>query len=172
MNASNIQLADIKGKTIENIWQVDYNDNRHSDDYLPWLLFITFKSEDRFLTIEGDFDGDHIRLMTHPITEIEKHKMAQHFPGEPNLWQVYDTAEDETLHGLIGQTILSIEYGIDKNKFEINGHKMDGSKDLYRFICFHTGVLKISIFESLGLGITDGKPDLPFKETMDVHVIK
>ncbi|WP_114790419.1 hypothetical protein U0035_14165 [Niabella yanshanensis] len=55
-------LAGLNGKTVSNIYQVNYNENRKEDHCLPWLCMITFTDHDQFLQIEGDFDGDHIKI--------------------------------------------------------------------------------------------------------------
>lgn len=55
-------LTQLNEKTVDKIFQVDFNKDRNEDNYNPWLFFITFYDFDRFLEIEGDFDGDHIRI--------------------------------------------------------------------------------------------------------------
>ncbi len=50
----------VNGKTVDKIFQVDFNKDRYEDIYLPWLFFITFVDFNKFLEIEGDFDGDHV----------------------------------------------------------------------------------------------------------------
>jgi hypothetical protein len=72
MNSQNLGnwLVQLNGKTVDKIYQVDFNQGRHEDIYLPWLFFITFSDFDRFLEIEGDFDGDHIRLNLYDNSEL------------------------------------------------------------------------------------------------------
>ncbi|MCH5716423.1 hypothetical protein [Niabella hibiscisoli] len=55
-------LASLNGKIVSKIYQVDYNEKRHEDDYLPWLFLITFANHYQFLQIEGDLDAEHIKI--------------------------------------------------------------------------------------------------------------
>lgn len=107
---------------------MDFNKERHEDIYLPWLFFITFADSDKFLEIEGDFDGDHIKINLFDKSELDKKIKQYNLPDEPDSWRVYNTDEDVTLGQLIGQKIDFIEYGIDKDEFEINGTKIKGKK--------------------------------------------
>ena len=168
-------LTQLNGKTVEKIYQVDFNQDRHEDIYLPWLLFITFSDFDRFLEIEGDFDGDHIRINLNDNSELDKKLKENNLPDEPDLWRVYETHKDETLGRLLGQKIEFIEYGIDKDEFEINGTKIKGQKDVFNFIRFNCETLNLTIFEgsATGLGVSDDKNvKLNFEETFEKYDTK
>jgi hypothetical protein len=168
-------LTQLNGKTVEKIYQVDFNQDRHEDIYLPWLFFITFSDFDRFLEIEGDFDGDHIRINLNDNSELDKKLKENNLPDEPDLWRVYETHKDETLGRLLGQKIEFIEYGIDKDEFEINGTKIKGQKDVFNFIRFNCETLNLTIFEgsATGLGVSDDKNvKLNFEETFEKYDTK
>ncbi len=167
-------LAQLNGKTVEKIFQVDFNGvERHEDSYLPWLFFITFTAFDKFLEIEGDFDGDHIKINLHDNSQLDKKLKENNLPDEPDLWHVYETEKHETLGQLLGQEIEFVEYGIDKDEFEINGTKINGQKDVFDFIAFNCDNLKLTIFESSGLGVSDD-PELKliFEDTFDRYKTK
>lgn len=168
-------LIQLNGKTVDKIFQVDFNKDRHEDIYLPWLFFITFSDFDRFIEIEGDFDGDHIRINLYDIAELDNKLKENNLPDEPNCWRVYDTNKDETIGRLLGQKIEFIEYGIDKDEFEINGTKIKGQKDVFNFIMFNCETLNLTIFEgsATGLGVSDDKNvELNFEETFEKHDTK
>lgn len=164
-------LAQLNGKTVDKIFQVDYSGvERHEDRYLPWLFLMTFAGFDKFLEIEGDFDGDHIKVNLYDNSDLDKRLKENNLPG---LWRVYDTEKHETLGRLIGQEIEFVEYGIDKDEFEINGTKIKGQKDVFNFIEFNCGNLKSTIFESSGLGVSnDPAVKLMFEETFDRYDTK
>jgi len=90
-------LKQLNGKTVDKIFQVDFNKERNEDIYLPWLFFIIFTDFDKFLEIEGDFDGDHIRINLYDNSELDKKLKENNLPNEPDLWRVYETNKDETL---------------------------------------------------------------------------
>ena len=166
-------LSQLNGKTIDKVFQVDFNKERHEDIYLPWLFFITFVDFDKFLEIEGDFDGDHIKINLYDKSELDKKIIQYNLSDEPDCWRVYDTNQDEILGRLIGEKIDFIEYGIDKDEFEINGIKIKGQKDVFDFITFHGSGLKLTIFESSGLGVSDDpKVKLMFEDTFDRYKTK
>jgi hypothetical protein len=167
-------LTQLNGKTVGKIFQVDYNGvDRHEDSYLPWLFFITFTDFDKFLEIEGDFDGDHIKIKFYENSELDKKLKENSLPDEPDLWRVYDTEKQETLGRLLEQKIEFIEYGIDKDEFEINRSKIEGQKNVLDFITFNCERLKLTIFESLGLGVSDD-PELRlmFEDCFDRYKTK
>ncbi len=168
-------LTQLNGKTIEKVYQVDFNQDRHEDIYLPWLFFITFLDFDRFLEIEGDFDGNHIKINLYDNSELYKKLKENNLPDEPDLWRVYETDKDETVGQLLGQKIKFIEYGIDKDEFEINGTKIKGQKDVFNFIRFNCESLNLTIFEgsSTGLGVSDDKNvKLNFEEIFEKYNTK
>ncbi len=177
MNSQNLGnwLAQLNGKTVGTIYQVDYNKYRYEDCYLPWLFFITFLDFDGFLEIEGDFDGVHISLNLHENSELGNKIKENHLIEEPDLWHVYDTEKDETLGLLLGQKIEFVEYGIDKDEFEINGTVRKGEKDVFTFIRFNCDKLIMTIFEghATGLGVSDDPNlQLSFEETFDRYDTK
>jgi hypothetical protein len=167
-------LAQLNGKKVDEIFQVDFNGvERIEDIYLPWLFFITFTDFDMYLEIEGDFDGDHIKINLYNNSQLEKRLKENNLPEEPYLWHVYKTEQNETLGHLLGQKIEYIEYGLDKEEFEINGTKINGQKDVFNFIALNCGDLKLTIFESLGLRVSnDLKVKLMFEETFDKYDTK
>lgn len=168
-------LTQLNGKTVEKIFQVDYNNDRNEDIYLPWLFFIMLTDFDKFLEIEGDFDGDHIRINLYDNSELDKKLKENNLPDEPYLWRVYETSKDETLGRLLGQKIEFIEYGIDKDQFEINGTKIKGQKDVFSFIRFNCETLNLTIYEgsATGLGVSDNKNvKLNFEETFEKYDTK
>lgn len=166
-------LTQLNGKTVDKLFQVGYNKDRDKDIYLPWLFFITFSDFDRFLEIEGDFDGDHIRINIHDNSKLDNKLKENNLPDELHLWRVYDTNKDEPFGQLLGQKIEFIEYGIDKDEFELNGTKIKGQKDVFDFITFNCERLKLTIFESLGLKISDDpEVKLMFEDTFDRYKTK
>ena len=166
-------LNQLIGKTVDKVFQVDFNNDRHGDIYLPWLFLITFSDFDKFLEIEGDFDGDHIRINLYDNSELDKKIKENDLPNEPDLWRVYETNKDETLGKLLGQKIEFIEYGIDKDEFEINGTIIKGQKDVFNFITFNCVGLILIIFESSGLGVSDDpEVKLMFEDTFDRYETK
>lgn len=168
-------LTQLNGKTVDKAYQVDFYKDRHEDDYLPWLFFITFTDFDRLLEIEGDFDGDHIKITLYNISELDKKLKEYNHTDEPYLWRVYDTKKDEKLGLLIGQKIEFIEYGIDKDEFEINGTLIKGQKDFFTYVRFNCHNLNLSIFEgsATGLGVSDDKNvKFNFEETFEKYDTK
>jgi hypothetical protein len=165
-------LTQLNGKTVDKIYQIDYNNDRHEDIYLPFLFFITFFDFGSFLEIEGDFDGDHIRINLYDKSELDQKLKDNDFPNELDLWRVYDTDPNETLGKLLGQKIEFVEYGIDKDEFEINGTICKGEKDVFNFIRFNSDTLSLTIFEggTTGLGVSDD-PELKlnFEEIFDKY---
>ncbi|RZK58000.1 MAG: hypothetical protein EOO87_01420 [Pedobacter sp.] len=168
-------LTQLNEKTVDKIYQVDFNNDRHEDIYLPWLFFITFLDFDKFLEIEGDFDGEHIRINLNDISELILKLKENDMPNEPDLWRVYNTDQDEILGKLLKQKINFIEYGIDKDEFEINGTLIKGEKDVFKFIRLNCNKLNLTIFEggATGLGVSDDKDvKLNFDETFDIYDTK
>ena len=166
-------LTELNGKTIDKIYQVDFNNERHEDIYLPWFFFITFLNFDKFLVIEGDIDGDHIKINFCDNSELDKKLKDKNLPDELDLWSVYETKQDEDLGQLLGQSIEFIEYGIDKDEFEINGTQIKGQKDVFNFIRFNTENINLTIFESSGLDVSvDKNVKLCFEETFDTFNTK
>lgn len=168
-------LTQLNGKTVYKIFQVDFNKDRHEYIYLPWLFFITFVDFDKFLEIEGDFDGDHIRINLYDNSELDKKLNENNLLDEPDLWRVYDTNVNETVGQLLGQKIDFVEYGIDKDEFEINGTKINGQKDVFNFIKFNCEKLNLTIFEgsATGLGVSDdSNVKLNFEETFEKYDTK
>lgn len=168
-------LAGLNGKVVEKIYQVDFNKDRHEDIYLPWLFFITFIDFGRFLEIEGDFDGNHIRINFYENIELESKLKDNNQPDELNSWHVYNTEQNEVLGLLLGQKIELIEYGVDKDEFEINGTLIKGQKDVFNFIRFNCENLILTIFEgsATGLGVSDDpEVGINFDETFNKYDTK
>ena len=150
-------LTQLNGKTVDKIFQVDYNgEDRHEDIYLPWLFFITFTDFDKFLEIEGDFDGSHIRVDLYNISQLEQKFKENNLSEYPDLWRVYETSPEDILHKLLGQTIRFIEFGIDKDEYVIIGNVLKGQKDLFTFIRLNCDTFSVTIFEgsATGLGVS------------------
>jgi len=167
-------LSQLNGKTVDKIFQVDYHRvDTHEDGYLPWLFFITFTDFDKFLELEGDFDGDHIKISLNDNSELDNKLKENNLLELPECWRVYNTNKDETVGRLLGQKIEFVEYGIDKDEFEINGNKIKGQRDVFDFITFNTESLKLTIFESSGLGVSDDpEVKLMFEDTFDRYKTK
>ncbi len=164
-------LSQLNGKTVNKIFQVDYNNHRREDIYLPWLFFITFTDFEKLLKIEGDFDGSHIRIDLEDISLLEQRFEENNFPNDPDLWRVYLTSPEEKLYRFSGQKINFIEYGIDKDEFVINGTITKGQKDVFSFIKFHCEELSFIIFEgsTTGLDISnDSNLKIGFEKTFEV----
>jgi len=142
----------IIGKTVEEIYKVDYNNDTENDDYLPWLFFIKFIGFDKYLEVEGDFDGDHIKMNLFDNTELNKRMGKNNFKDEPDLWQVYKVKENETIGKLINKPIQECEYGVDKEWSIINGNKSKGVKDVFSFVRFYLDKSEVTIFEG-GCGL-------------------
>jgi hypothetical protein len=165
----------LNGKTVDKIYQVDFNKDRHDDIYLPWLFFITFIDIDRFLEIEGDFDGEHIGINFYDNSELNNRLKENNLPEEPDCWRVYDTEPNEILGLLLGQKIEFIEYGIDKDEFEINGKLIKGQKDVFQFIRFICKNLNLTIFEGSATGLevsNDPEMKLYFEDIFDKYDTK
>ncbi len=160
-------LTTLNRRTIEEVYQVDFIEDRLNDGYLPWILILTFKDFDKYLEIEGDFDGDHIKILLADIRGLKK-RIEENI--EPNLWTVYKP-DKENWGRIIGQTVKRIEYGVDKEEFEINGTRTKGQRDLFTFIRFHFGDFFVTVFEGgTGLFITDDSNiKLNFEETFDKY---
>ena len=151
-------LSELHGKTIDKIYQVDFNTDRHKDIYLPWVFFITFSDMNKFLEIDGDFDSNYIRIHLYDVLELQ-HKLKQHhLPDEEGCWCVYDTEQDETLGLLLGQKIASLVYPIDDVKSkEIFTEE---HKTVFKFIRFQCENFNVTIFKELaaaGLGLSTNK---------------
>ncbi len=168
-------LNQLNEKTVDKIYQVDFNKDRHSDHYLPWLFYLTFSDFDRSLEIEGDFDGSHIKINLLDNESLEDKLAENNLPDEPDMWQVYETKSNEMLGQLLGQKIDFIEFGIDKNEYEINGTKIKGQKEYFNFLRFITENLNLTIFEgsATGLGVSDSKElKLSFEDTFETYNTK
>lgn len=168
-------LKALNGKTVEKIYQLDFNKDRELDIHLPWMFLIIFKDLDKFLEIEGDFDGDHIRINLYENSELDRKLKVSDLPNEPDLWSIYDTKQDETLGQLLGRDIESIEFGIDKDEFEIKGYLIKGQKDVFKFIRFNCKNLSITIFDgsATGLGVSDDlNVKLNFEDTFERYDTK
>lgn len=165
-------LTRLNGKTVDKIYQVDFNEDRYDDYYLPWKYFIVFKDYDKFLEIEGDFDGNHIKKILNANSNLNKKFNENKHTDEQDLWRVCETNNDETLGRLLGKKIEFIEYGIDKDIYEINGTKFKGQKDVFNFIRFNCDSLNLTIFEGsvTGLEVSEDKNvKLNFEETFEIY---
>ena len=171
---SNNFIKKIIGKTVDKIYQVDFNENKDNDDYLPWTFFITFVEFDKFMEIEGDFDGDHIKINLNKLSELEQKLKKNDLQNESDLWQVYEVKRNENLGKLIDKPILKCEYGIEKDEFIINGNNIKGQKEFFTFIRFYYGKSYLTIFErGCGLSVSDNKNiKLNFEETFDKYLVE
>ena len=164
-------LTQLIGQTVEKVFQVDFNKNK--DPHLPWLLFITFKRFDKYLKIEGGFDGEHIILHLNSLPELDS-KLKQHdLKHFPDLWQVYEANETETIGKLISNSIVKCEYGIDKDEFVINSNIVKGQKDLFTFIrlYYKNGDITIAAGSSELSILNKDHHELHFKDTFDIYVV-
>ncbi|WP_033962401.1 hypothetical protein [Psychroserpens jangbogonensis] len=169
---SNNFIKQIIGKTVDTIYQVDYNENKANDNYLPWTFFITFTEYDKFIEIEGDFDGDHIKINLNQLSELNQKLKKNDLRNEPHLWQVYKVKENESLGKLLNKPILKCEYGIEKDEFIINENKVKGQKEVFTFIRFYYEKSFLTIFEGgCGLSVSNDKNiKLNFEETFDKYL--
>ena len=168
-------LTKLNGKTVDKIFQIDYNTDRHEDIYLPFLIYITFLDLDSFIEIEGDFDGEHIRINLIHQSQLDLKLKANDYPNEPDLWKVYPITSEEALGRLLGQKIEFVEYGIDKDEYEINGTICKGEKDVFNFIRLNSNTVSLTIFEgeTTGLGVSDDPEiKISFEETFDKYDTK
>jgi hypothetical protein len=154
-------LTELNNKTVDKIYEVDFNTEREDDNYLPWLFYITFFEFEKFIEIEGDFDGDHIRFKFYSVSEFDQIIKKNNFSNEPDLWKVYEVENNATLGQLINQKIKYCEYGIDKDEYFINGEKCYGEKDLLKFIRFYFKNSFLTIYEWGGLLVSDN-PNVKF----------
>ncbi|MEQ9303296.1 MAG: hypothetical protein RJQ14_05215 [Marinoscillum sp.] len=164
-------LTQLNDKTVEKIYQVDFNNNRHQDNYLPWQFFITFHGFDKFLQIEGDFDGDHIKIDLDDISNLEDKLKENDLKNEFDLWTVYTADKSEKLGQLLNGTIRRLEYGIDKDNFVINETRIQGQKDVFTFIRFYLDDSNLTISEGgCGLYVSDDPNEkLNFEETFNTY---
>ena len=159
-------LALLKDKIISSIHFVDYiGDDRQEDYYEPWLIFFTFESYDKFLEIEGDFDGDHIKLKVSNLKQL-RHRLDDNQTGH---WRVYESKEWQQIDKLIGKTILELSLAIE-DSYLINE---DGIKE--QFIAINQVIIatqdeSITIYEcGLGLMLSDSPDvDRPYDESFRV----
>lgn len=96
-------------------------------------------------------------------------------PNVPDMWQVYETESNEILGRLLRQKIDFIEFGVDKDEFEINRTKMKGQKEYFNFIRFISDNLNMTIFEgsATGLGVSDQTDlKLNFEDTFEIFKTK
>ena len=159
-------LTQLNGKTIDKIYKVDFNNDNENDNYLPWLFFFTFNGFDKFLEIEGDFDGDHIKISLTDLSELKEKLQKSDFPNVPDLWKAFTVKENEPLGKIIDKTISKCGYGIDKDEIEIKGQK-----NRFTFVRFYFDNFYLTIFErGSGLYVTDDpNVKLNFKETFDKY---
>ena len=168
-------LNQLNNKTIEKIFLVDFNNERHEDIYLPWLYFITFSDLNKFLEIEGDIGGVHIKINLYDISELDQKLSDNNFPNEQNLWRIYEVGHDELPGKLLKQKINFIEFGIDKDEYEINNKKFQGRKDVFHYIQFKCESISLTIFEGSATGLdVSAEPNvkLNFEETFDKYSTK
>jgi hypothetical protein len=163
------ELTELNDKVVDEIYFVDFNDHPESDNYLPWIFFITFTNADIFLEIEAGLDAEHIKIYWRNLSTLgQKLKDFDH-PNEPDLWRVYRVRDTEKLGSMLDGRIMRVEYGVDKDEFEINGLKIRGQKDMYTFIKFYFEETFLMIFEGgTGLYATDDPAVKPcFEEKFD-----
>ena len=147
----------INGKIVSRIYQVDYNNEPEKDIYLPWLFYLSFKDFDYFLEIEGDIDGQHLRVNLYETSELEDRLARNNFPGELDLWQVYEVNREEKLGQLLGRKIDSMDFGIDQEIFQFDQVNLV-RKEYISFIRIYCENITLTIFEgsATGLEVTDG----------------
>jgi hypothetical protein len=160
-------LSQLNNKVVQEIYQVDYCEDRHDDIYLPWIFIMTFLNFNKYLEIEGDLDGSHIK-----INLIDRNQLSSRLESTElnnDYWKVFDVSNDEILGKIIDKSIDFVEYGIDKNEYEINGIKCKGEKDVFTFVKFHCKKHVFTIFEGgCGLFISnDSDIKLSFGDTFD-----
>jgi hypothetical protein len=165
-------LAELNGKTISEIFRVSIDEQTE----YSWLIFIAFSDLERFLKIEGDIDGDHIKIGLEPLSSLpEKLWMYEQFDYEGNLlWEPNKVDKAELLGTLLGKKLSKIEYGVDKHEFVVNGNLLKGERDLFTFIRFHLDDLILTIQEG-GSGLyisTEFILGHPFEYTFDWYSTK
>ena len=136
----------INGKIVSRIYQVDYNNEPEKDIYLPWLFYLSFKDFDYFLEIEGDIDGQHLRVNLYETSELEDRLARNNFPGELDLWQVYEVNREEKLGQLLGRKIDSMDFGIDQEIFQFDQVNLV-RKEYISFIRIYCEDITLTIFE-------------------------
>jgi hypothetical protein len=158
---------------VSKIYYVDYTSNK-DDSYLPFIYFLLFEKFDYFIKIEGDFDGDHLKLNYFNLSELEEKIIKYDFKNEPDLWCVYDVNQNEKLFKFVGHKIVKVEYGIEKDVFKINGIEQKGEKELITFFRLIFENSQLTFFEG-GCGIyacEEKEVKLNFEETFDIYTTK
>jgi hypothetical protein len=160
-------LSQLKNKVVQKIYQVDYREDRHDDIYLPWIFIMTFLDFNKYLEIEGDLDGSHIKINLIDINQLSNRLESEELNNDN--WKVFDVFNDETLGEMMDKHICFVQYGIDKDEYEINGVKCKGEKDVFTFIKFNCDKTVFTIFEGgCGLFISnDSNIKSDFEHTFD-----
>ncbi len=168
-------LAELNGKTVDQVFQVDFNNYRNEDDYLPWLFLITFYDLNKFLEIQGDFDGEHIGMVLRDISGLDQKLKDNDLSDYPDLWRVYETSLDETIGKILGKQIKFVEYGIDKAVLDLIGTTVSEQQPIYYFLRLYFEATVLTIFEghATGLGVSDDPyVQLNLEEYCEVFVAK
>ena len=158
-------LTQLNGKSVDKIYQIGF-DNNYEDIFLPALFFITFKDLNKFLEIDGDFEGNQIRINLINNSEFDQKLKENDLSTESDSWKVSNCSPEETLGKLLGQKIDFVEYGIGKEEFK---------KGVFEFITFICKNLELTIFETstTGLYVTENpKVKLNFEKKINIYSTK
>lgn len=179
MNFSKIEnigewLKKINDLFISKIYFVDYTNQKDDDSYLPFIYFLLFKNFDYFIEIEGDFDGEHLKVNYFNISEFENKITEYDLKTESDLWNVTEINQNEKLFKFVENKIVKVEYGIEKDKFEINGIEQKGEKELVTFFRLIFENSQLTFFEGgCGIYVSEEKEiKLNFEETFDIYKTK
>jgi len=144
--------AQLTGKTIDKIYKAGMQ--MGSDQYSAWFFIFTFIEFDKFLEIEGDIDGIHIRIKLTTISELRGRFEKSQSLKDPDLQNSFLVKENEPLGKVIGNTIKKCELGVDREKLMKIKNK---ENNLYSYIRFYFDRFYITVFEGEhGLAISVG----------------
>ncbi|MFN9320381.1 MAG: hypothetical protein ACK58Q_07330 [Chitinophagales bacterium] len=122
------EFKELIGLIPKNFYKVCLEDENL---YYTWFIYITFHNYDKFIEIEGDFDGVHIKIELSPLSEIEKKINLYKKSDIQFSWDVHYSNEEEIFNQTINHTISKRDYSIDKGPYKINETFYSGHKELF-----------------------------------------